>query len=178
LAAQSAGANALDVGSGESTVTRVAHDCAKQGVRAIVLGTDGTVDPAWIHDSALQGEVDVQPVLPWNQQNASTKDYYAAMQQYASSELHGATFGANDIGAWDSGQLFIAAAKAGNLGDNPTSAQLVDGLTSLHNETLGGLTAPLNFAKGSPHVNKCYFVETINNGQWTQPWGSQPFCQP
>jgi branched-chain amino acid transport system substrate-binding protein len=178
LAAKAAGVQALNVGAGEQEVTRIATDCNKQGVKAIVIGTDGTVSPSWRTNPAFEGEVDVQPLLPWNQQNAATKDYYAAMAQYQPGELHSDTFAANDIGAWASGQLFIAAAKAANLGDNPTSAQLIQGLTSLHNETLGGLTVPLNYAAGKPHQVKCFFIESIHNTQWTQPFGQQPFCQP
>lgn len=143
-----------------------------------MIGSDGTVSPSWKTNPIFQDEVDVQPVLPWNQQNAATKDYYAAMAQYQPGELHSGTFAANDIGACDSGQLLIAAAKAANLGDNPTSAQLVHGLRSLHNETLGGLTVPLNYAAGSPPVIKCFFVESIHNKQCTQPFGTQPICQP
>ena len=178
LAAQSAGANSLNVAADQNTVTRTVSDCTRQGVKMTLLGGDGTVSAAWVTNPNFQGEVDWQPYIPWNQHNAATADYYAAMAQYAPAELHDPRFGANDIGSWISGQLFIAAAKAANLGDNPTAAQVVTGLTSLHNETLGGLTTPLTFAQGVPHVNKCFFLESIQNKQWTQPYGTQPFCQP
>ncbi len=177
LAAQGAGADALFPAADQNTVTRIVADCAKQGVHPVLLGGDGTVSAAWVNNPNFEGEVDWQPYLPWNQHNAATADYYAAMQQFASGELDSARFGANDIGAWISGQLFIAAAKAANVGDKPTSAEVIDGLTSLHDETLGGLTTPLTFTKGTPHVNKCFFLESIRNKQWTQPFGSQPFCQ-
>jgi branched-chain amino acid transport system substrate-binding protein len=178
LAAKGAGADSLFIAADQNTVTRVESDCAKQGVKEVVLGGDGTVSPNWVKNADFQGEVDWQPYIPWNLRNSATADYYSAMQQFASGELHSARFGANDIGAWISGQLFIAAAKAANLGDSPTSSQVVDGLTSLQGETLGGLTTPLTFAKGSPHVVKCFFLESIRNDQWTQPFGTQPLCQP
>jgi branched-chain amino acid transport system substrate-binding protein len=178
LAAQSAGATSVEVAADQNTVTRTVSDCSRQGVKVTLLGGDGTVSAAWATNPNYAGEVDRQPYVPWNQHNAATADYYAAMAQYAPAELHSPRFGANDIGSWISGQLFAAAAKAANLGDSPTPAQVVTGLTSLHDETLGGLTTPLTFAKGSAHVNKCFFLESIQNKQWTQPYGTQPFCQP
>jgi branched-chain amino acid transport system substrate-binding protein len=177
LAAQAAGANALFVAADQNTVGRVISDCGRQGVKAIPIGGDGTVSASWVTEPAFQGEVDWQPFIPWNQKNAATADFYSAMQQYASTELNSTRFGANDLGAWASGQVFIDAAKAAGLGDNPTPAEVVNGLTSLHNETAGGLTTPLNFARGVAHVNKCFFLESIQNDHWTQPYGTQSFCQ-
>ncbi len=170
--------NALFPAADQNTVTRVVTDCAEQGYHPTLLGGDGTVSAAWVTNPDFQGETDWQPYIPWNQHNAITADYYSAMEQYAPSELHSPRFGANDIGGWISGQLFAAAAKAANLGDSPTPAQVVNGLTSLHDETLGGLSTPLTFAAGQPHVNKCFFLESIQNNQWTQPYGNQPFCSP
>jgi branched-chain amino acid transport system substrate-binding protein len=67
---------------------------------------------------------------------------------------------------------------AAKLGENPTGEDVLRGLWSLRDDTLGGLTVPLTFREGqraSPTF--CYWPVRIQGGQWTAPQGSQPICQ-
>ena len=77
---------------------------------------------------------------------------------------------------WAAGMLFEAAARAGHLGDNPTPAQVLDGLYALKGETLGGLTAPLTFTKGQPTSLKCWFYYQVKDNKFTNPFGATPTC--
>jgi branched-chain amino acid transport system substrate-binding protein len=73
--------------------------------------------------------------------------------------------------------VFAAGAKAGNLGDNPTSAQLVTGLQTINNETFGGITPPLTYANGgnlTPPL--CVHAAQVTNGQFKLLNGGQPIC--
>jgi branched-chain amino acid transport system substrate-binding protein len=92
--------------------------------------------------------------------------------------LTAASWGENDVYSWASGQLFAAAAKAANMGDNPTAAQVTQGLSSLHGETLGGLAPPLTFASGQNHEIYCEFVQGVSNNQFVQPQGDNLSCAP
>ena len=79
--------------------------------------------------------------------------------------------------AWAGGMLFAAAAKAGNLGSNPTSAELISGLYALpHGDTLGGLTPPLTYQKGKATTVVCWFYAKIQNKKYTAPYGATPSC--
>ncbi len=69
-----------------------------------------------------------------------------------------------------------AAAKAGNLGANPTPSQVKSGLYALSGATLGGLTPPLTFKSGAPNPVHCYFQLGIKNGQFTEPNGTRYSC--
>jgi branched-chain amino acid transport system substrate-binding protein len=78
--------------------------------------------------------------------------------------------------AWAGGMLFAAAAKAANLGDNATAAQVYTGLYALQGDTLGGLAPPLTFHQGQPTSVNCWFYSVINNHQFTSPYGTAPTC--
>jgi branched-chain amino acid transport system substrate-binding protein len=122
----------------------------------------------------------VQPVFPYGDTSVpNDKAFHDALQQYAPDVINNPqNFSENDAEDWAAGMLFVAAAQAGHLGDNPTAAQVKQGLYALHGETLGGIAPPLTFTPNQPTVVKCYFVMGINNGQFTTPDGLKTFCQP
>jgi branched-chain amino acid transport system substrate-binding protein len=102
-----------------------------------------------------------------------------ALNKYAPGEATASTYGENDVYSWVSGLLFTAAAKAANLGDNATPAQVKAGLYALHNETLGGMAPPLNFANnGKGHEISCSFVQGVSNNQFVMPQGQTLNCAP
>ena len=91
------------------------------------------------------------------------------------SDLYGPT----TFYAWLSGKLFEAAAKAGSLGDNATSADVTKGLFALKDETLDGAIAPTTYqqgSKGAPSFNTCYFNIQIKGGQYESLNGGKPTC--
>jgi branched-chain amino acid transport system substrate-binding protein len=67
---------------------------------------------------------------------------------------------------WASAKLFEKAAE--HIGDQPTSASVLDGLWGIRNETLGGLTMPLTFDRDKDAPRPlCYFPYTVTNGAYT-----------
>jgi branched-chain amino acid transport system substrate-binding protein len=52
------------------------------------------------------------------------------------------------------------------------------GLYALHNQTLGGLAPPLNYAAGKANPVNCYFIFKATNGKFGTPYGVKPFCGP
>jgi branched-chain amino acid transport system substrate-binding protein len=179
LAAKSAGVDVMESATDATTATRVAASCAKQGYHPAWVGQDGTVTLQWQKTPALNGALTAQPVFPYADTSVqSERDFQAALQQYAPGILGSSSFSENDAEDWAGGQLFVAAAKAANLGDNPSAAQVLQGLYSLHNETLGGITVPLSFVSGQPtHIN-CWFYMGVENGSFTTPSGLTPDCVP
>ena len=55
----------------------------------------------------------------------------AALNKYQPGVYMSPTYGENDVYAWTSGLLFTAAAKAANLGNSATAAQVISGLYDL-----------------------------------------------
>jgi hypothetical protein len=76
---------------------------------------------------------------------------------------------------WIDGQLFAAAAKAGNLDASSKPADVIAALDSIQNETLDGLAPPLSFAKGQPHFVGCYFETQLKSGKLVST-KTEPTC--
>jgi branched-chain amino acid transport system substrate-binding protein len=74
-------------------------------------------------------------------------------------------------------EMFKAAATAGIPRDGtPTTADLLKGLYTFKNNTVGGLTVPLTFAAGQPaHAGFCWFGTLLKGGKWTAP-SLKPVC--
>jgi branched-chain amino acid transport system substrate-binding protein len=76
---------------------------------------------------------------------------------------------------WVSTQLFQLAAK--NIGDPPTSQAILNGLWSIKNDDLGGITQPLTFTKGQPAAQMvCYWLLELKSGHFVSPNNGQRTC--
>ena len=178
LAAKQAGATGIGVADASGIVTEVAQDCAKQGYEPLEFSGDGSVSQAWLTVPAMQGNVDVQPEIPWFVHNAATKPMYAALQKYAPSVISGPNFGEIVVQVWAEGTELKMAAEAAHLSANPTAAEITKGLYALpKGTTLGGIAPPLGgFVKGKPANNKCFFLMGINHGKFVTLDGLKPVC--
>lgn len=180
LQLKNAGVQTYEVGSGSETVLRVLDSCRQQGVNAPLIQTDGTFQNSWTKNKNTDGTLGVELTAPWFDSSIpAVKEFQDALQKYAPDVYNSDLYGPNTAYGWISGKLFEAAAKAGNLGDNPTSADVMDGLYSLKNETLGGLIAPTTYKKvteGSPSFNTCYFPIQIKNGKYESLNSAKPVC--
>jgi len=140
--------------------SRVAHDA----VVAAANGNPLAAAPAQQH--ALQ------------QSQQDQLGAVSSLPQNGSAPLTGAasaTGGGTAI-AWAAGQL-LAKAVASHLGAQPTSQDILDGLWTVHSETLGGLTPPVTFVKGQPAPPiSCYFLIELKNGRWSAPSGDTYAC--
>ena len=179
LAAKDAGVNVLTAGTDSATAVHIAEDCAAQGYHPAWVGQDGSVTKAWLSTSALNGALTAQPVFPYVDQSVpADKAFHQALDKYVPSVVKSPSFSENDAEDWAGGMLFVAAAKAGNLGNDPTPAKVLDGLYSLHNETLGGIVPPLTFHRGQPTKISCFFFMGVKHGKFTTPYGLKTFCEP
>lgn len=178
LAAKAAGATAMTVGDAAAVVVKVAENCAAQGYTPVQISGDGTVSETWRTTPAMNGNLDVQPDIPFFVDSTpATRAMYAAIRKYEPSLAASPNFGEVVVEAWTSGLLFEAAAKAAHLGDGATPAGVVKGLYDLHRATLGGMAPPLTFARNKPTTGiSCNFVMGIKNGKWTLPIGLKTVC--
>lgn len=178
LAAKESGATAMTVGDASAVVVKVAQDCAAQGYKPVQISGDGTVAESWRTTPAMNGNLDVQPDIPFFVNSTpATRAMYAAIRKYEPSLATSPDFGEVVVEAWTSGLLFEAAAKAAHLGNGATPAQVIKGLYDLHGVTLGGMAPPLTFARNKPTTGiSCNFVMGIKNGKWTLPIGLKTIC--
>jgi branched-chain amino acid transport system substrate-binding protein len=177
LAAQAKGVQDLEIVGPAPVVPKIAQNCEQQGYNPHILLNDVVLTPALASSLGSARAVFGADALPFNETGtAAAKAFHAALAKYEPSVLNPSSFTQIDEVDWASGQLFAAAAEAGDLGNKPTSKQLEAGLYKLKNETLGGLTPPLTFHKGKPTSVSCIFIMGISNGKITEPQGVTPFC--
>jgi branched-chain amino acid transport system substrate-binding protein len=177
LASQQAGDNGVLVGSGETVIEAYAQSCSAQGYKPKYIETQTSVSNAVLASSAFEGTVAVEPDASATDTNSPpVRTMIAALNKYAPGTVASAAYGPGATMAWAAGMLFAAAAQSGHVGSNQTAAALLNGLYSLHGETLNGLTPPLTFAQGKPHSVPCWFYTVIHNHQFTTPYGSGSYC--
>ncbi|HWE68159.1 MAG TPA: ABC transporter substrate-binding protein [Acidimicrobiales bacterium] len=174
--AQSAGANVIFSLVDSAGQVREADNCATAAnFHPSYISISLSANSDQPSDANLQGLFITVGSFPWTDNTTpAEKTFQAQTVKYAPSELLNATSSAD----WASGILAMQAA-AGNLSaSNPTSAQILKGLYSIKNNTLGGLTAPLTFTNNGQPPTKisCYFAAQVENKKWTAPFGDTLQC--
>jgi branched-chain amino acid transport system substrate-binding protein len=179
LAAKAAGATLLVVSAAAAQQLAVGQDCARQGLHAPLVTGDINFTMGWLKVPAANGAISSLPAFPFTDNStAATQAFHQALSKYYPSVLSSDSYGEVEASAWTSGELFAAAAKAGNLGSSPSAQGVKNGLYALKGETLNGLSGPITYVHGkNPNVNlKCYFLLTIKNGKFVEPQGNAAIC--
>ena len=102
------------------------------------------------------------------------KYYQAAVKRFNPGFTTGDAAGLG----WTSGALLVKAGAKLTGNDATATKELIAGLYALHGDTLGGLTAPLTYRKGSgPRIPYCLFAAIANKdgSGWQTPL-SKPQC--
>jgi branched-chain amino acid transport system substrate-binding protein len=171
--------NSYDLALDQSTIKRAVAQCDSEGIAAPLV-TFGDVDSSFLENSLYNGMQIVDTDYPFFDQSLpAARQFHAALAKYAPSV--GTTSASSltpvQMQVWASGKLFEAAVNAS--GDAPvTSAAVKRGLYALKNETLGGLSGPLNFIPGKPSPENCYFTYKISSGRFATISGEKPVCAP
>jgi branched-chain amino acid transport system substrate-binding protein len=165
LAARNAGAEIFFLAFDSQSYGRVAKSCNSVGYKPMFsLVPNVTNNIAEIKE--MDGAVITAVVKPWfDTTHPGIAAMHAAMKQYTprAQPDKEASLG------WTSAVLFERAA-TGHLSATPTSQDILNGLWSLHDETLGGLTYPLTFRKGqNAEVKSCWWVALIQNARFSTP---------
>ena len=178
LAAKQAGATGMEVGDASGVVVKVVMNCSAQGYNPVEFGGDGTVSKSWLSLPAMQGNVDVQPDVPWFVHDAGTKEMYEALDKYAPAVPSGPNMGEIVVQDWSEATEFQLAFEAAHPSGTPTAADVLKGLYALpKGTTLDGIAPPLGgFVKGKPADNKCFYLMGIDHGQFVTVDNNKPVC--
>jgi branched-chain amino acid transport system substrate-binding protein len=172
LGAQSAGVQVLHTVLESNSIMRLAASCSRQNYHPIYIATAIQTTRDLEGNKDLEGFFATAQDFPYMVGNTpATAQFQQAVQQFAPNlRLSGGT-----AIAWASGQM--VAKVAAHIGGQPTSQDLLNGLWTIHNETLDGLTPPLTYVKNgpTPPVN-CYFLIEMKGGKWTSPSGDTYAC--
>ena len=172
LAARQAGAQALIIDASYAAGSRFAPSCAQQGYSPVYVIPSGAFDNGYLQVSQVNGAYVPTTNALWFAGTPAVDQFKAAMTKYEP----GTALGPNPMSGWSGGALFGAA--AASLPADPAPADVFTALYALpKNDTLNGLSPPLNFHAGAPASQvTCFFLGRIENGQLTAPRGTAPIC--
>jgi branched-chain amino acid transport system substrate-binding protein len=169
LAAEQAGVKGLFIADSAAVFIRVAEDCAQQGFHPIyvesglgyttqVATTPELANNLWAPFTVIPFFADISGV---QHMDSVVDQYYPGLRSNPNSWSEGA------VQSWTGTLLLAKAVAASGVAATATitAADVVRGLNSLTNETLGGMTPPLTFTAGKPHPVDCWFVGRVENGK-------------
>jgi branched-chain amino acid transport system substrate-binding protein len=179
LEAKSKGADAMFIASSAGPALAVGSNCAAQGYTPHQVSDEGAYSQSFAGKPGYEGFIATADNYPFfDFSTPAMKTFQGAFQQYAPDILANPLYGVAVQLQWTMGLLITEAAVKGKVGTtNPmTAAALFDGIYADSGTTLGGLTPPLTFTKGSSHENRCWFWVGIQGGKFATPYGTQPQC--
>jgi branched-chain amino acid transport system substrate-binding protein len=171
VAAQQKGASIVWISHVGDVIARVAADCAKNNFKPQYVSPQ--YGSSLLKVPALDGMAVASPVA--GPDSAAAKEFNEAVAKYDAGLLDKVSSPTFAVQAWATGKLIEAAIKAANPTGTPTAADVRKGLYALKDETLGGLTPPLNYTEGKPTSIPCYFSLTLTGGKAVQD-GSEAAC--
>jgi branched-chain amino acid transport system substrate-binding protein len=172
LSARNAGVQVVSVTMDANSLVRIAKSCASVGYKPLFAFAQQIAVQAMAREPALEGAVGDAITLPWFlADHPAIRDFQDALRERApGQDIDGAA-----ASGWASAKLFELAAAA--ISAEPTPAEILEGLWSIKDETLGGLTMPLTFRRDQPAERRlCYFALQISGGRFTSPDHGQLRC--
>jgi branched-chain amino acid transport system substrate-binding protein len=174
---RSSNANVVYAVGENGSLGRMAKDCSRQGFNPIWVAP--TFDDGIVSIPQFEGALAVSPTFPWFLRSGSPAidEMVAALRTYAPARLASGSLVITE--SWVSAKLLEKA--AANVGDKPTSQEILDGLWAMKGETLGGLTAgraARTFTRGQATPETfCIYETKLVKGKWTAPNGFDPICR-
>lgn len=173
LTLKQAGAQAITLATDTGTQQKFVDTCAQQGYYPLYLGDAGTITSGWTSDPAYKNAGGVLDEFPWwDTTKPAVAQFQEALQKYDPAGLKSPTIAAE---VWASAMVFEDGAKAAQLGSSPTAGDIVTGLNTLSNDTLGGLVSPITYANGN-RTNKCGYQFVVQSGSFKLLNNGQPAC--
>jgi len=160
-----AGVDAVFAAVNSDVVPRVSKSCSEQNFDPIQIASSATTQKSWTEDPIMDGSLVVGTNAAYTDESVpGVKNFLDAITEYVPDLQDSPQFSYPMIYPWAGGELFKAAAEAADLGPTSTPADVVTGLRALKDETLDGVSPPLNFPEGVPGFPLCYFTSTITGG--------------
>ncbi|HVW35133.1 MAG TPA: ABC transporter substrate-binding protein [Acidimicrobiia bacterium] len=173
LAARNAGVQVMFFGFDDKSASRVATSCERQGFHPQYVHTFQAASPALLENPALDGMLIGTLTFPWLATDTpAQREFHADFKAYAP--------GTDPLGShasgWVAGKLFETAEKA--LPATFSVDDLLEGLWSIRNNDLGGLTVPLSFFpdRGAQR-HTCWSIVQVSHGKFILPHGTRLTCR-
>jgi ABC-type branched-subunit amino acid transport system substrate-binding protein len=163
LSAMNAGAEIFIVSMEGNSVHRVSRSCDSVGFRPIYDTVVSAIRVDFAQNPSLEGFVGGTHSLGWF---VTSHPQIAQFQDALKKFAPGLAPGPATASGWTTAKLFELAAQ--NLPEQPTSEAILEGLWSIKNNNLGGLTYPLTYNRDQKTPpTKCFFPVVVKKGNWT-----------
>jgi branched-chain amino acid transport system substrate-binding protein len=174
LGAEQAGATMMFVLEDPTGVERAAQSCAQQNYYPVYAQGSATVFQNTPSQPGFKS-LDVSlPTFPFTSGSGAA----AQLFQQVMKEYYGKAPGPAEAMGWAAAEEFqLAATKAAQMFKSITPANLIAALRTFTDETLGGLTVPLDFSSGHATPPNCWFAVKAVNGSWVTLNNGQYTCQ-
>ncbi|HVW32464.1 MAG TPA: ABC transporter substrate-binding protein [Acidimicrobiia bacterium] len=162
LAARNAGVEVFATIMDLNSMGRLAASCNRQAFKPVYGITTHAATPSLAHLPGMETAIGNANMYPYFLTDSpAIQEFHAALRTYAAQVE--ASMGIEQ--GWVAGKLLERAAR--NLPEPPTNEALLDGLYSIRDDDLGGLTSPLTFTrdKNPPEVS-CWWDIEVHDGQW------------
>ena len=161
LAARSAGVQVMILAIPGSGMRRIASSCGRQGIKFPYSLAAPDVKADMPDDPNFNGSFVGFNGFPWTERSTpATAEFQDVIAKY----LRVAPSAPTSLG-WISAKLFEKVAST--VTGPPSTQALLEGLWTIRNETLGGLTAPLTYTRGKPaQMPVCWFELMIKDSRW------------
>jgi ABC-type branched-subunit amino acid transport system substrate-binding protein len=173
IAAKQAGAEVLIFGMDTSAIRRFAGDCARQGYKPRLSTADLLALPDLPLDPNADGLVIGTKMAPFTDLRVpGIKECYEAFGKFAP----GMPVSGSHTNGWIIGEFFAAA--AAHLPDNPTLKDVADGVYSIKDNNLKGMTYPITMTRDMPQPRQlCYGIVVIKDRRYTTLPGPSLYCE-
>ncbi|MFT4082213.1 MAG: ABC transporter substrate-binding protein [Nocardioides sp.] len=172
LQMKNSGADAMTIQDDGNIAQRIVDSCAAQGYQPRVVANTGSSTITWLKDKNYEGASVTSVNANYTDQSVpGIKRFTDAMNKYVPGLTTSDQFAYSLTWEWAAGELFEAAAKAGDVTATSSTEDVLDGLYALKDETLGGIAPPLNYTKGEATIIPCYFDITIKDGKYVSEGG-------
>jgi len=168
LAAQQAHVQALYIGEPSVVAANFITDCSQQGYDPMYAMNAAAYSPVLNTTPGVNNHLWIafEDVPSYDTSLLAVKAANATMDKQFPGVRHNKdNFIEMDFQAWVATQLLETAVKAGGLtaSATPSTTEVLNGLYSLHGDTLDGLAPPLTFTKGKANNINCWFTARVQN---------------
>jgi branched-chain amino acid transport system substrate-binding protein len=178
LAAKAKGVNGLVIVENAATVLRASDQCAQQGYTPRGLNVSATTGQSWQDQPNMEGMITTQSNRSWliSRTRRCARFIRLSLNTHLTYRRASSTTRSTARSGRVAKRPKLAAERA-KLAPGSTPADVLRGLYTFKNETVGGLTPPLTYVKDKPSLVPCWFTQQIKSGKFVPVTpGEKPHC--